>query len=264
MEKIAALEIYEEIRDSGWDMPLELLEGLTDYEKSFVRSQFAGEYGSVDWYVAQCQRLGIVGHKKVLDAGAGMGQWAIAAARLNDHVVAQDINIGRLEIARAVGAKLDVKNMDVQCASAENSGAADSSFDAVICHGTFMFTDMPKTLQEFHRVLRPGGFVYLTANSAGWYLHLILDRIIRGRQYSLLPSVYHMLLNTLQRKASNVVVSESGLRSRLTRAGFDIGKIATLGGIRAEDWSLESPPGRHPESFYGLHSIIEAIAYKKS
>lgn len=263
MKKMDASEILREIRASGWDLPLELIVGLSEYEKGFVLLELSGNYGSMDWYLAQCHRLGLVGHNKVLDAGAGMGQWAIAAARLNSQVLAQDINLGRLELARALKQKLEVQNLEVGCAPAENSGVASSSIDAVICHGTFMFTDMEKTLKEFHRVLRPGGMVYLTANTIGWYLHLIFDRIIRGREYSLWPSVNQIIRRTLRRRSSNVIVSKSGLRRRLVRAGFEVGKIYSLGEIGQDSWNFESPPGRHPATFYGLPSVAEAIAIKK-
>ena len=51
-------------------------------------------------------------------------------------------------------------------ATAEETGLAGGSFDAITCAQTWHWVDVPAASAEFARLLRPGGVVYLEAARA--------------------------------------------------------------------------------------------------
>lgn len=153
---------------------LEWLKSLaeTDYEKSFV----SDEYGpGMDYYLARLDRLGLAGDR-VLDAGCGVGQWSLALARRFDQVDAVDINRKRLNLATRAAMASKVKNVSFIESSIEDLSLADATFDAIFCYGVVMFTDTPRSLAMFYRLLKPGGNAYLCLNGDGWNYHLIRER----------------------------------------------------------------------------------------
>jgi ubiquinone/menaquinone biosynthesis C-methylase UbiE len=97
---------------------------------------------------------------KVLDVGCGMGQTLLApelrpAAEL--HGIDRDraaIEFGR---SRAGNAHLTLK-----CAAAESIPYEDGSFDLVYSRVTVPYTNVPVTLAEMHRVLKPDGHLWLS------------------------------------------------------------------------------------------------------
>lgn len=99
----------------------------------------------------------------VLDAGTGTGLVALRAARLvpEGKVIGIDHSAGMLETANRKAADRRIaatfRQMD-----AEALQFADATFDAVL--SLFMLYHLPNplaALQEFHRVLRPGGRIVL-------------------------------------------------------------------------------------------------------
>ncbi len=113
-----------------------------------------------------------VGGKRVLDAGCGPG---IYAEWLLDHgaeVVALDVTPAFVEITRRrVGDRAKVR-----CANLEQplDFAADASFDLVVCSLVFDYIeDWSPVFAEFHRVLRPGGFLVFSCGhpAADFFKH---------------------------------------------------------------------------------------------
>ena len=146
--------------------------GHSDYERDFLRREF--EPG-LQYYVDRLDRLMLSG-RSLLDAGCGAGQWALAACHRFDQVEAFDINQPRLDVANAMAQRLGVTNLSTRQGSLEALPYASDSFDAVICYGVIMFTDVAASLREFHRVLSPGGRVYICLNGDGWSHYLVHER----------------------------------------------------------------------------------------
>lgn len=94
----------------------------------------------------------------VLDVATGTGEAALLAApRIlpSGRVVGADISLPMLEVARAkiAGRRITLIVMDGQ-----RLACLDQSFDAVICQlGLTLLPDVARGLEEFRRVLRPGG-----------------------------------------------------------------------------------------------------------
>ena len=100
----------------------------------------------------------IAASQRVLDVATGTGLAAEAAATLvepSGTVLGVDISLPMLReaTARTAGGRILLVAMDGQALACK-----DETFDAVICQlGLMFFADVPRGLQEFRRVLRPGG-----------------------------------------------------------------------------------------------------------
>jgi len=247
------------LRAHGWQVPDDLLENVSDYERDFMRLEFTGQR-TFDYYRRRIAYLGLTGLDRVLDAGCGMGQWALALAEFNGQVEGIDLNEGRLAIGRRLLAAQEKSNVSLSKGSIEASNFPSEHFDAVFCYGVFMFTDMPRTLAEFHRVLKPGGKLYVNANSFGWYVHLLRDVPWNRR-----PAL-GIIMNTLLRRKRAIIVSEPWLRARLREAGFDVRMIACEGETTFRDnvIDIEKPEPGYARSYWGLRAMLEAVAVKRN
>lgn len=105
---------------------------------------------------------------RVLDIGGGPGRYAIWLARRGHRVVLADLSPELLSIALSKIDEALVASLveDVVEADARDlSRWADGSFDAVLCLGPFYHLPDPedrhRAASELHRVLRPGGTVFV-------------------------------------------------------------------------------------------------------
>src|SRR6266436_3193552 len=97
----------------------------------------------------------------VLDVATGPGTVArLAAARLGSQgrVVATDIALPMLDIARAKPVAAGAARIEYVESPAAPLAAPSGTFDAVLCQqGLQFFPDRPAALREMHRVLKPIG-----------------------------------------------------------------------------------------------------------
>lgn len=142
---------------------------------------------------------------RVLDAGCGTGGFALALAEQADSVAAIDYTAERVAFLKAVLDRLDPRPaIEPIIGSIEELPYDDNEFDAIYCRGVIMLTNLPRTLVEFHRVLKPGGQVYIDCNADAWNLYLMLER---GREN---PDAFRQgrdtLYNTAWRRHSGVAI----------------------------------------------------------
>jgi ubiquinone/menaquinone biosynthesis C-methylase UbiE len=103
---------------------------------------------------------GVAPGQRILDVATGTGEAALAAAPCvapSGRVLGADIALPMLEVARAkiAGRPITLVAMDGQALACR-----DKSFDAVICQlGLMHLPDVVRGVEEFRRVLRPGGRV---------------------------------------------------------------------------------------------------------
>jgi ubiquinone/menaquinone biosynthesis C-methylase UbiE len=99
---------------------------------------------------------GLPGAAAVLEVAPGPGYFAVELARLGYAVTAVDVSRTMVEISRETAARAEVE-VDVRHGDASRLPFPDASFDLVVCQAAFKnFTDPVRSLDEMHRVLRPG------------------------------------------------------------------------------------------------------------
>lgn len=216
------------------------------------------------------QRLGqlLFEGRSVLDAGCGMGQWAVALAGRYERVVALDPNPARLRVARRLAAELGSGNVDCLCGRIESLPFPEASFDAVFCYGVIMFADLDRALAEFHRVLEPGGRVYLCLNADGFSLQLLNERLDPGARRAGAETLY----NTFWRRAREAGIDADlapwrrrlmgTVRGRLGRRLLGPGPVgqAILAGSPAGRELLERVDLRLPPEYRArLFADVEAV-----
>lgn len=248
------------IQEAGWVFPDSVWACLSDYEKGFVIGEFTGKR-SFNYYLKRLEALGFKGMERVLDAACGMGQWALALSSLNQYVEGVDMNTERLQVSKSLAESMGRKNCTFHCAFLESLPFESESFDGIFCYGSFMFSHMPTTLSEFFRVLKPGGKVYLNANSAGWYAHLLIDRGIKRRNFSMVKTVLRMVARTVCGEKKNIVVSKRWLKSQIRLSGLEVAAIGLEGEINVDD-TLKPDPA-YEYYYYGLPLIVEVLAQKR-
>ena len=147
----------------------DLLPMLTPYGREFLN----GEYGRGEKkYRDRISFIGLENQGRILDAGGGIGQWAIALARTNVEVRVLDLMADRLLIGNELVKRHGLANVDFQQGSIEAIPFADSSFDAIICYSVMMFADGARTSREFARVLKPSGKLYVMIDLWRWYVNM--------------------------------------------------------------------------------------------
>ena len=99
----------------------------------------------------------------VLDIACGRGAVLFPASRAvlsSGEVIGIDISKGMIEKTRRELLHRNTANAQVMVMDAEKIEFPDSQFDYILCGlCLFFFSDLDTALQEFYRVLRPGGFI---------------------------------------------------------------------------------------------------------
>lgn len=246
--------------DAGWNVNWDFWRVLSPYEKSFFELEFT-DLKSLDYYKTRLKALGFDRLGRVLDVACGMGQWSYALAALNNEPAGIDLNSARLMFALDLVNRGHYKNAGFYYSSMEAMPFESDFFDGLFCYGSFMFGDVDKTLAEFDRLLKPGGKVYLNANTTGWYLHLLIDRGFKKRNWRMVKTSLSIILRTLLGKTQNIVIREDWIRKRFERYGFKILACGAEGTVCLNS-KVELPAPAYPPSYYGRPSILEFVLQK--
>ena len=146
---------------------------------------------------------------QVLELGCGTGSTAISHAPYAKHVVATDISLEMIEIARGRARENNVDNVTFERSSVDEFAAASESFDVVLgLNLLHLLEDKDAAIEKIYKMLRPGGvFVSSTACITDM---MPLFRLIAplGAFFRLFPPVD--------------VFSAKELTRALTDAGFEI------------------------------------------
>lgn len=132
-------------------------------------------YHQNEWHRACAERLvelsSLARGATVLDAGAGTGFAAVAAARAvgaHGRVVAVDVSLGMLAVARRHEPESPSAPIEwVHGNAVEMAGYSAGSFDAVISAAALLYMPVSAALAEWHRLLRPGGTIAVSSMRAG-------------------------------------------------------------------------------------------------
>src|SRR5260370_22499680 len=97
---------------------------------------------------------------RVLDLASGVGDPALSIAAEvapSGRVTATDIRPGMISLAEELARKKRITNIEFLEASAESLPFPAESYDVLTCRfGIMFFPDLPKSLRECFRVLKPG------------------------------------------------------------------------------------------------------------
>lgn len=200
---------------NNWQDFSDVLSVLSPYE----RDHFELEYGRGEMeYKKRIEYIGLDSQGYVLDAGGGIGQWAFALSRTNKTVIVADI-APRLVTGKLVADRLGLLNISFRWGNIEELPFPDSSFDAIICYSVFMFADGNKSAAEFHRVLKPGGRLYIMVDLWRWQLAPFMSLSKWGR--GLVWFGKRWLLKFLGRNVTALYTRKS-FETLIRKKGFEI------------------------------------------
>lgn len=216
---------------------------------------------------SRLKAIDFYGQQRFFDAGCGFGQWSVAASALNDEVYAMDSDPDRVNTLSKILKELNLRNLHVKCESIEKTTFEADFFDAVFCYSSIYFSDFKKTINEFYRILKPGGRIYLCANGLGWYLHNLLEghndsESFSGREMAIASienSINYFAVEEYNTSAQLIIPSKV-MKAHLSKAGFQDIITGAEGTIRIKN--VEIKPF-YKESYFGKEGVYEILAWKK-
>jgi ubiquinone/menaquinone biosynthesis C-methylase UbiE len=163
--------------------------------KSHASRRFRSEYDYAlfEYYrsakvIRFLEQAGVQIGGRILDAGCGGGGMPLSLAEEADQVIGIDLAPRFNEAGHRLAAEHGLRNLHFAQANGEALPFPDAAFDMVLSHAVIEHVaDAPGYLRELARVLKPGGFMYLSTAS---YLSLAGAHLPRLR----IPVPLHLLL----------------------------------------------------------------------
>jgi len=218
----------------------------------------------LDRYRARIEAVGLTGRQHVLDAGCGLGQWTFALASGSRRAAGIDIARERVAVCRLLAKTAGVGNACFAVGSLEALPFADDCFDGVLSYSAIYFTDYRRSLAEFHRVLRPGGLLYISTNALGRYLYDIVHNPNAAADFNPRRYGVRSLVNTLlgrrqglSAERGTAAMSYRGTRAALAMLGFEVLGLGPEGSLGAggEPFQL----GR----YLGFPAVFDVLARRR-
>jgi ubiquinone/menaquinone biosynthesis C-methylase UbiE len=164
--------------------------------------------------------------ERILDLGCGTGDsWqSFSVPAENCRIVGIDLGRDRVQIANR---KYNSRGWRYLCARGEDIPLPDGSVHGVFCNVALPYMHIPRTLEELHRVLVPGGWLKATLHTPGFTWSELRNAFPKPK-----PSLFRVfvLLNGMVLHFSGKVISlgevaescqtDAGMRIALRRAGF--------------------------------------------
>jgi SAM-dependent methyltransferase len=165
--------------------------------------------------------------ERILDLGCGTGDsWRILGIPVeNLEVIGIDLLEDRLQVAHARYSSCGWRYI---CARGENIPLPAASVKGILCEVALPYMHIPRTLNELHRVLVPGGWLKATLHSPSFTWSELRRSFPKPK-----PSLFRVfvLFNGLVLHCSGKVLSlgsvaescqtDAGMRIVLRRAGFN-------------------------------------------
>jgi SAM-dependent methyltransferase len=235
-------------------------EMLDQESRAYMERMYAG---GLERYENRLNAIGFTGMESVLDAGCGFGQWSLALATHNREVVGVDISPDRIRCAASIAREHDVHNVRYSYGTLEELPFHNQSFDGIFCYSSVHHADERKSLDEFSRLLKPGGRLYLNFNCLGWFLHLLWNKGLCGKDsYSTGRALMALRNFFLGRRSGYHVVTVSGIKRGLSRRNFTV--LAMDGdGCVETDGNKNKAPSFYKPSYFGFPGVMEVLAEKK-
>jgi SAM-dependent methyltransferase len=240
------------------------LEGLGPNDLAFFSRVFATP---LQTYQDRLKSVGFSGLGRVLDAGAGFGQWSIAAASMNESAYSLEIDPRRSLALSRICCLNDIRNLTPVVGDLRRIPLREKAVDGVFCYGALFLTSISRTIAEFARILRKGGFLYVNSCDFGYYLYLLINNPHPTKDYSPRRYALRSLWNTAFRDGdegtpeSAVVTSSKRIGEALQAAGFDIVGMGGEGTLRRRDDIVPIP--FFSAGYWGFQASFECLAQRR-
>ena len=146
------------------------------------------------WRKKAVRMLDVFHPGRVLDVASGTGDFAVAATRTNpEEIVGLDLSEQMIQVGREKVKRLGLDSLiRFQKGDSENMPFPDDSFDAVtVAFGVRNFENLNKGLDEFIRVLKPGGVALILEFSKPKYFPF--RQLYRFYLFHILPLIGGMV-----------------------------------------------------------------------
>jgi SAM-dependent methyltransferase len=219
--------------------------------------------GGISKYIDRLRAIGFTNRNRILDAGCGFGQWTLSLAATNSHVIACDTSGPRLEVLADISNTLKVDNITISQCGLESISCPDDFFDCIFCYSVIYVMDFKKVINEFMRVLRPGGRLYICTNGLGWYLSNIEKPHNPAADFDPKQIAVNAIANTIglfhglkEIPGAHQIVPSVVLCDYLRSLDFNIVSVGAEGSVTVST-QAESPP--RASFFAGSYCGVEAV-----
>lgn len=173
-------------------------------------------------------------HRAILDVGCGMGQ-TLLALNLAPPVEAWGIDLDSEAIE--AGRRMAPSNVHLAAGTGEQLAFPNEFFDLVFSRVALPHMRIRRVLEEIHRVLKPGGDLWLSLHSSDKYRSRVVGAVklvgrgqIQGILYQSFIGLNSILFNGIGKQMKIAGRTETfqtvgGMRRALTRTGFEIVRI---------------------------------------
>ena len=140
-----------------WTKRWENKEGLAKWQIVYRRE----EYKVIEPFLS-----GFAAGSRILDGGCGLGAWTVLLADRGFAVTGLDIS--QRTVARL---KKLLPRYAFACGDIRHTGFPDAYFDAYLSWGTFEHFEsgLEECINEAHRILKPGGFLFVSVPFQSWW-----------------------------------------------------------------------------------------------
>lgn len=236
---------------------------LSGREKDFCLRVYDGDF---DIYIRRLKAIDFCKQNKVLDAGAGFGQWSFALSKLNDEVVSIEYDKNRVKLSNNLKSKLKIKNITFSEGSIEDIQYPENTFDAIFCYSVIYQTNWKKSLKEFYRVLKPNGKLYVSLNSYGWTIYNLLNNHNSSVDFNPRNNALKSLLGDFFKlpfiKNYDNIISSKLLRKEFKNIGFKNIEIAGEGKINKSNFNHKMIKSFYKSKYLGMYNVYESISEK--
>lgn len=149
---------------------------------------------------------------RVLEIGCGTGTTALHHAPKAGHILATDISQKMIDIAREKAQAAGVDNVSFDVSSIDDLDSSPGQYDVILAHSILhLIEDVPRTLRQLHRMLKPGGLLISSTPFIAESVPLLGLVAPLGRLFGVLPRIN--------------VFSEREFHEWMSEAGFDVEEI---------------------------------------
>lgn len=162
--------------------------------------------------------------KRVMLPGCGFGDDAIRLAMMGAEVHASDLSADVVAIAQARAAKFCSRPIDFGVMPAETTAYPDSFFDLVFFNDILHHADIPGTIREVRRVLKPNGAVVANELYTHSSIQAVRDsRFVKDVVYPRMSKfIYGTSKPYITEDEHKIDESELGLLTDVLQPGFDM------------------------------------------